>query len=97
MQKLVFNLPAGTKNFTERNLHRTLIKGDNLTLHRRPISQSTDCIRGKVGYRKGIHMWEIKWISNQRGTHACVGVATKKAPIRKVILSPDLTFVVYKN
>lgn len=29
-------------------------------------------------------MWEIKWISNQRGTHACVGVATRKAPIRKV-------------
>jgi SPRY domain-containing SOCS box protein 1/4 len=28
-------------------------------------------------------MWEIKWISNQRGTHACVGVATRKAPIRK--------------
>ena len=60
------------------------VKGDNLTLHRRPISQSTDSIRGKVGYRKGIHMWEIKWISNQRGTHACVGVATKRAPIRKV-------------
>ena len=60
------------------------IKGDHLTLHRRPISQSTDSIRGKIGYRGGIHMWEIKWVSNQRGTHACVGVATKKAPTRKV-------------
>jgi len=59
------------------------VKGDHLTLHRRPISQSTDSIRGKIGYRGGIHMWEIKWISNQRGTHACVGVATKKAPTRK--------------
>ena len=28
-------------------------------------------------------MWEIKWASIQRGTHACVGVATKEAPLRK--------------
>ena len=59
------------------------IQDDQLTLHRRPISQSTDCIRGKQGYSSGMHVWEITWISNQRGTHACVGVATKNAPLRK--------------
>ena len=52
-------------------------------MHRRPISQSTDCIRGKEGYSSGLHIWEITWTSNQRGTHACVGVATKFAPLRK--------------
>lgn len=59
------------------------IKDDNLTLHRRPISQSTDCIRGKQGYSSGLHIWEITWTSNQRGTHACIGVATKYAALRK--------------
>ncbi|CAG5098331.1 Oidioi.mRNA.OKI2018_I69.XSR.g15571.t1.cds [Oikopleura dioica] len=60
------------------------IKSDALTIHRRPISQSTDCARGKYGYREGLHIWEIVWTSNQRGTHAVVGVATEKAPTRKI-------------
>jgi len=47
------------------------------------VSQSTDSIRGKRGYRSGVHVWEIKWLSMQRGTHACVGIATKDAPLRK--------------
>lgn len=60
------------------------LKTDQLTLHRRPISQSTDCVRGKVGYTSGLHIWEIIWTSNQRGTHAVVGVATMKAKLRKI-------------
>ena len=60
-----------------------VIQDDQLTLHRRPISQSTDAIRGKQGYSSGIHIWEITWTSNQRGTHACIGVATITAPLRK--------------
>lgn len=59
------------------------INDDGITLHRQPVSQSTDSIRGKRGYRTGVHVWEIKWLSMQRGTHACVGVATKEAPLRK--------------
>ena len=62
-----------------------LIKSDALTIHRRPISQSTDCARGKVGFDSGLHIWEIVWTSNQRGTHAVVGIGTEKAQLRKVI------------
>ena len=47
------------------------------------MSQSTDSIRGKRGYRSGVHVWEIRWLSMQRGTPACVGIATKDAPLRK--------------
>lgn len=56
---------------------------DAITLHRRPVSQSTDSIRGRTGYKSGVHVWEIKWVQTQRGTHACIGVATKNAPLRK--------------
>ena len=59
-------------------------KDDGITLHRRPVSQSTDSIRGKVGYKSGVHVWEIKWIQTQRGTHACIGVATKDAPLKRI-------------
>lgn len=52
------------------------VKKDKLTCHRKPSLQSTDCIRGYVGYTRGLHAWEICWPNQQRGTHAVVGVAT---------------------
>jgi len=54
---------------------------DKMTFHRHPVAQSTDCIRGKVGYTRGLHVWEILWSTRQRGTHAVVGVATQDAPL----------------
>jgi len=58
------------------------ITDDGLTLHRRPVSQSTDSIRGATGYKRGVHLWQVTWLATQRGTHACVGVASKSAPLR---------------
>ena len=52
---------------------------DKLTFHRHPVAQSTDCIRGRVGYERGLHLFEITWPTRQRGTHAVVGVSTGKA------------------
>lgn len=61
-----------------------LQEDDKLTFHRHPVAQSTDCIRGKVGYTKGMHVWELHWSTRQRGTHAVVGVATSDAPLHSV-------------
>ena len=49
---------------------------DKLTFHRHPVAQSTDCIRGRVGYERGLHLFELTWPTRQRGTHAVVGVST---------------------
>lgn len=57
---------------------------DKLTFHRHPVAQSTDCIRGKVGFTKGFHIWEVHWSARQRGTHAVVGVGTIDAPLHSV-------------
>lgn len=58
------------------------IKADDpLTFHRNPVPQSTDGIRGKVGFSRGFHVWKITWAVDQRGTHPFVGVATKEAPL----------------
>lgn len=57
------------------------VKTDGFTLHRNPIAQSTDAIRGKLGFQHGRHVWEITWES-PLGTVAVVGVATKEAPLQ---------------
>ncbi|XP_050687192.1 uncharacterized protein LOC126980880 isoform X2 [Eriocheir sinensis] len=67
-------------NAEDRSLN-IFVKDDKMTFHRHPVAQSTDCIRGRVGYTRGLHVWEIHWSTRQRGTHAVVGVATDEAPL----------------
>jgi len=71
-------------NADDRSLNIFVKEDDRMTFHRHPVAQSTDCIRGRVGYTRGLHVWEIHWSTRQRGTHAVVGVATKDAPLRCV-------------
>ncbi len=66
---------------------------DPLTLHRMPVAESTDCIRTKLSYTKGIHLWKVSWKTNLRGTHAVIGVGSDQAPLHcngyKQILGND--------
>lgn len=71
-------------NADDRSLNIFVKEDDKLTFHRHPVAQSTDCIRGKVGFTKGLHTWEVCWSTRQRGTHAVVGVATAEAPLHSV-------------
>lgn len=68
-------------NAEDRSLNIFVKEDDKMTFHRHPVAQSTDCIRGRVGYTRGLHVWEIHWSTRQRGTHAVVGVATDEAPL----------------
>ncbi|CAB4059135.1 SPSB1_4 [Lepeophtheirus salmonis] len=62
---------------------QTIVKEeDRLTFHRQPVAQSTDAIRSKIGYERGLHLFEINWPNRQRGTHAVVGFATDEAPVK---------------
>lgn len=70
-------------NPQDRSLNIFVKEDDPLTLHRHPVAQSTDCARGKVGYSRGFHVWQLTWPTSQRGTHPMVGVATKEAPLQK--------------
>lgn len=71
-------------SFNSRDFIVRLQEEDKLTFHRHPVAQSTDCIRGKTGLTKGLHVWEVNWSTRQRGTHAVVGVATQDAPLHSV-------------
>ena len=46
--------------------------------------RSTDGIRGRTGHSEGLHVWELDWNTQMRGTHAVIGVATKDAPLHCV-------------
>uniref|UniRef100_UPI00358EC1C1 SPRY domain-containing SOCS box protein 4 n=1 Tax=Myxine glutinosa TaxID=7769 RepID=UPI00358EC1C1 len=69
---------------TDRSLNIFVKEEDPLTFHRHPVAQSTDAIRGRTGFIRGLHAWEIEWPGRQRGTHAVVGVATRNAPLHSV-------------
>jgi SPRY domain-containing SOCS box protein 1/4 len=71
-------------NPDDRSLNIFVKNEDLMTFHRHPVAQSTDCIRGRVGYTRGLHVWEIVWSTRQRGTHAVVGVGTADAPLHCV-------------
>ena len=71
-------------NPDDRSLNIFVKEDDPLTFHRHPVAQSTDCIRGRIGFTRGLHVWELNWSTRQRGTHAVVGVATLTAPLHSV-------------
>ena len=71
-------------NEDDRSLNIFVKEDDPLTFHRHPVAQSTDCIRGKTGFSRGLHVFEVTWNARQRGTHAVVGVATSNAPLHCV-------------
>lgn len=71
-------------NAEDRSLNVFVKEDDKMTFHRHPVAQSTDCIRGRAGFSKGLHVWEVNWSTRQRGTHAVVGVATAEAPLHSV-------------
>jgi hypothetical protein len=57
------------------------VMSKHLKFFRLPILRSTDCIRTKIGYNKGLHIWEISWPPETRGTHPIIGVSKKSAPL----------------
>ncbi|RZF40147.1 hypothetical protein LSTR_LSTR010099 [Laodelphax striatellus] len=66
-------------NADDRSMNIYVKDDDKLTFHRHPVAQSTDCIRGKVARGIFLHVWEVHWSTEERGSHAVVGVATQDA------------------
>merc|ERR1719244_2210071 len=53
-------------NPADRSYNVELKEEDPLVMRRRPVAQSTDCIRAKTGYSQGLHVFEITWPVRQR-------------------------------
>ena len=59
------------------------IKDDCLTLHRKPVAQSSDGVRGKTRFLRGQHYFVVIFQGPSFGSAALVGVCTKDAPMQK--------------
>lgn len=49
---------------------------------RTPVEQSSDGARAESGVSSGLHIWEVLWSPEQRGSHAVIGVSTKNCPLQ---------------
>ncbi|KAF3691916.1 SPRY domain-containing SOCS box protein 1 [Channa argus] len=61
---------------------------------RSPVELSSDGVRAKVGVKSGLHVWEVLWNPNHRGSHAVIGVSSKDCPLQasgyNVLVGKDL-------
>lgn len=73
---------AHSWNPDDRSPSIRIKREDPLTVKRLPVQDTTDAIRTKVGFSRGLHAWTIRWKADQRGSHAVIGVATANAPLR---------------
>ncbi|XP_070554677.1 SPRY domain-containing SOCS box protein 2-like [Ptychodera flava] len=48
---------------------------DGITVINRRRDKSSDLVRGKKGYYRGIHVFEVNWPTDERGSHPMIGVA----------------------
>ena len=71
---------AWNKKDASKNIY---IKDDCLMLHRNPVAQSSDGIRGKTGFIRGQHYFIIIFQGPSFGSAALVGVCTKEASTRR--------------
>uniref|UniRef100_A0A1I7U347 F-box/SPRY domain-containing protein 1 n=1 Tax=Caenorhabditis tropicalis TaxID=1561998 RepID=A0A1I7U347_9PELO len=65
-----------TNDISRHNYIRT----NGFTVHRQPVAQSTDGVRGKRGVSQGVHAFDITW-DGPLGTVAVIGFATKHAAL----------------
>ncbi|XP_068180451.1 SPRY domain-containing SOCS box protein 1 isoform X2 [Antennarius striatus] len=49
---------------------------------RSPVELSSDGARAEIGVKTGLHVWEMLWNPNLRGSHAVLGISTQKCPLR---------------
>ncbi|XP_041649945.1 SPRY domain-containing SOCS box protein 1 [Cheilinus undulatus] len=49
---------------------------------RSPVELSSDGVRAEMGVKSGLHVWEVLWSSNLRGSHAVIGISNQNCPLQ---------------
>ncbi|XP_054638725.1 SPRY domain-containing SOCS box protein 2 [Dunckerocampus dactyliophorus] len=49
---------------------------------RSPVERSSDGVRAEKGVTGGLHVWEVVWNPNQRGSHAVLGISRHSCPLQ---------------
>ncbi|XP_053182964.1 SPRY domain-containing SOCS box protein 2 [Scomber japonicus] len=60
---------------------------------RSPVERSSDGVRAEKGVKSGLHVWEVVWSPDHRGSHAVVGISRQNCPLQasgyKVLVGED--------
>lgn len=76
---------AGDKRSQWSSRHRSphfLLSACKEEATRSPVEQSSDGLRAETGVSRGLHVWEVQWNPDHRGSHAVIGISTKKCPLQ---------------
>ncbi|XP_071325264.1 SPRY domain-containing SOCS box protein 1 [Trachinotus anak] len=49
---------------------------------RSPVELSSDGVRAEMGVKGGLHVWEVLWSPDHRGSHAVVGISRPDCPLQ---------------
>lgn len=49
---------------------------------RLPVERSSDGARAETGVKSGLHVWEVMWNPNLRGSHAVLGISRQNCPLQ---------------
>lgn len=71
-----FHFAWNSNDLSKNNYVRT----NGFTVHRQPVAQSTDGVRGKIGLSHGLHAFDLVW-EGPLGTVAVIGLATRHAAL----------------
>ncbi|GAA6220695.1 SPRY domain-containing SOCS box protein 4-like [Lates japonicus] len=67
------------------SVHRSphfLLSARKQEVTRSPVELSSDGVRAEVGVKGGLHVWEVLWNPDHRGSHAVMGVSRKDCPLQ---------------
>nr|XP_019948412.1 PREDICTED: SPRY domain-containing SOCS box protein 1-like [Paralichthys olivaceus] len=67
------------------SVHRSphlLLSACKQQVTRSPVELSSDGVRAEVGVRGGLHIWEVLWNPDHRGSHAVMGVSRQDCPLQ---------------
>jgi SPRY domain-containing SOCS box protein 1/4 len=93
--KSILSVPPPERSVMEMNAWNpddaspniVVLDDDALTCRRLPSVSNdfiVECIRGKIGYTTGYHIWQIKWTNCGEADTVVVGVATSSAELHDV-------------
>ncbi|XP_039974354.1 SPRY domain-containing SOCS box protein 4 [Xiphias gladius] len=67
------------------SVHRSphfLLSACNQKVTRSPVELSSDGVRAEMGVKGGLHVWEVLWNPDHRGSHAVMGISGQDCPLQ---------------
>uniref|UniRef100_A0A3Q1BGE0 B30.2/SPRY domain-containing protein n=1 Tax=Amphiprion ocellaris TaxID=80972 RepID=A0A3Q1BGE0_AMPOC len=78
-------VPMGDARSLWSSAHRSphfLLSPCGQEVTRSPAELSSDGVRAEAGVRSGLHIWEVVWSPEHRGSHAVLGLSRKDCPLQ---------------